>query len=127
MHGADGEVGAVSAELVIAVPVLMLLLLLVVQFAVWAHATHVADTAAAQALAGARAEGGTADAGQDRATQVLAQLGNRVLVDPHIQVSRDTAHASVEIRGSALGVVPFLELPVRARAAGGVEVFTPGG
>jgi len=122
-----GQDGAVSVELVLAVPALMLLLLLVVQFAVWAHATQVADTAAAQALATARTDGGSADAGQDRAAQVLRLLGNRVLIDPQIRVTGDTTQASVEIRGTALTVVPFLPMPVRARAAGSVEVFTPGG
>src|SRR5829696_7992721 len=46
--------GSVSAELVIAMPLLMLLILLIAQFALWAHATHIAQASAAQGLAAAR-------------------------------------------------------------------------
>src|SRR5258708_40066636 len=70
-----GDRGAGSAEVVVATPLLMLLILLVIQFGIWAHATHVAEATAEEALAAARVQGGTAAAGQQRASQVLGQIG----------------------------------------------------
>src|SRR3954447_6617897 len=46
-RGRRVESGSVSVELVVATP-LLLLLLCIVQFAVWWHANHVAQAAAAQ-------------------------------------------------------------------------------
>ena len=58
-----GDRGSVSAELVIATPLLLLMLLAIVQFALWSHATHIAQAAASQGLAVARSQNGTAAAG----------------------------------------------------------------
>jgi Flp pilus assembly protein TadG len=43
-----GDRGAVSVELVLATPLLLLMLLAIVQFALWSHATHIAQAAASQ-------------------------------------------------------------------------------
>ena len=48
--------GAGSAEIVVATPLLMLLILLVIQFGIWAHATHVAQATAEEALAAAETQ-----------------------------------------------------------------------
>lgn len=119
--------GAGAAEMVIAVPLLMLLILLVVQFAIWAHATHVAQATAEEALAAARVQGGTAAAGQARAQQVLDQIGSAVLTSPHISVTRTAPSATVQVRATAEQVlpVPGLTLPVRATVAGPAERFVP--
>ena len=114
--------------MVIAVPLLMLLILLVVQFAVWAHATHVAQATAEEALAAARVQGGTAAAGQHRAQQVLGQVGSAVLTSPQVSVIRTPASASVQIDATAEQVVPVpgLRLPVTVTVAGPAERFVPG-
>jgi len=120
----DTDEGAVSAELVIASPLAMFLLLLVVHFGVWLHAVHIADTAAAQALTAARAEDGTAQAGRQRAADVLAQLGDGVLHVDSIDVRRDAARGvTVRIDGASVQVVPFLRMPVQATAAGPIDQF----
>ena len=51
------ERGAVTPELALTVPALLLLILLIAQFAIWAHATHIAQAAASQALSAARVQG----------------------------------------------------------------------
>ncbi|GGM81148.1 hypothetical protein GCM10012275_59760 [Longimycelium tulufanense] len=117
------ERGSVTAELVLAAPALLLLLLLVAQFALWAHATHVAQTAASQALSAARVQDGSSGDGHARATAVLAQLGAGPLRDPHVAVTRGPEQSTVEISGHVTPVVPFLNLPVRARAVGPSERF----
>lgn len=121
------ERGAVSAELVLAIPALLLLLLLIAQFAIWQHATHIAQAAASQALSAARVQGGGNTSGQAEADNVLTQLGRGPLQNPRAIVNRDPQQSTVDIQGEAASVVPFLHLPVRARAVGPSERFvTPG-
>src|SRR5579875_525372 len=73
------ERGAVSAELVIATPLLLLLIMAVIQFALWEHAEHIAAAVAQQGVSVARLQGETAGAGQNQAQSVLDQLGPTVL------------------------------------------------
>ena len=117
--------GAVSAELVIATPLLLFLLLAIVQFALWSHATHIAQAAASHGLAAARAQDGTAAGGTTAAQRVLDQLGRGPLIGTHLNTARGTDTASVRIRGHAVAVIPLVHLPVHAEAAGPVERFIP--
>ncbi|MCG5215505.1 TadE/TadG family type IV pilus assembly protein [Streptosporangium soli] len=117
------ERGSATAELVVAFPFVMVLILLVVQFGVWQHAVHVAEVAAAESLAAARVHGGSAGAGQAKASSLLSQLGRSVLRSPRVSVSRTAEAARVEITGVAQSVVPFLRLPVNSIASGPVERF----
>jgi Flp pilus assembly protein TadG len=120
-----GERGAVSAELVIATPLLLLMLLAIVQFALWSHATHIAQAAASQGLAIARAQDGTAAAGAAGAQQMLDQLARGPLTGASVNADRSATAASVWISGTATSGVPFLHLPVHAEAVGPVERFVP--
>jgi Flp pilus assembly protein TadG len=122
-----GDRGAGAAEMVIAVPLLMLLILLIVQFAIWAHASSVAQATAEESLAAARVQGGSAAAGQQRAAQILSQIGRSVLIHPHITVTRTGATATVQITGTAEQVlpVPGLSFPVHITVTGPVERFVP--
>lgn len=116
-----GDRGAVSTELVIATPLLMLLLLVIVQVALWSHATHIAQAAASQGLATARVQDGTAAAGVTSAQHLLDQLADGPLTNPTVNADRTPTTASVHIRGTATSLLPFLTLPVTADAAGPVE------
>ncbi|WP_020645824.1 TadE/TadG family type IV pilus assembly protein [Amycolatopsis balhimycina] len=120
-----GDRGAVSAELVIATPLLLLMLLAIVQFALWSHATHIAQAAASQGLAAARAQNGTAAAGSASAQQMLDQLARGPLTGTSVGADRTANSASIRISGTATSVVPFLSLPVHAEASGPVERFVP--
>ncbi|MFD0201420.1 MULTISPECIES: TadE/TadG family type IV pilus assembly protein [Saccharothrix] len=120
-----GDRGSVSAELVIATPLLLLLLLAIVQFALWSHATHIAQAAASQGLAVARSQNGTAAAGTSSAQQLLDQLASGPLTGSTVTSDRTADSASVRVSGTATSVVPFLSLPVHAEAAGPVERFVP--
>jgi Flp pilus assembly protein TadG len=122
-----GDRGAGAAEVVIAVPLLMLIILVIVQFAVWEHAVSVAQATAQEALAAARVQGGSAAAGQQRAAQVLGAVGSAVLVHPQVSVARTAVTATVQIHATAERVVPFpgLSLPVTVTVTGPVERFVP--
>jgi hypothetical protein len=114
-----------TAELAVATPVLLLMLLAIVQFALWSHATHVAQAAAAQGLSVARIHSGSAMAGAARARQVLRQLGDGPLTATSVDATRSAEHATVDVDGVATSVIPFLRLPVHAEAVGAVERFVP--
>ena len=118
------ESGAGTVELVIATPVLLLLVLLVAQFALFMHAKHIAQSAASQALSAARVFGGSSAAGSTEGHRVLGQLGDGPLHDGAINVQRGSTQASVTITGKVTSVVPFLTLTARAEAVGPVEKFT---
>jgi Flp pilus assembly protein TadG len=120
-----GDRGSVSVELVIATPLLLLMLLAIIQFALWSHATHIAQAAASQGLAAARAQDGTAAEGSASAQQMLDQLDSGPLTDARVNADRSATVASVQISGTATSVVPFLHLRVHAEAVGPVERFVP--
>ena len=124
---AGGDRGAGSAEIVIAVPLLMLLILLVIQFAVWEHAESIAHATAEEALAAARVQGGTVASGQQRAAQVISQIGSSVLTGPQVSVTMTPADVTVEVTGTAERVlpVPGLSFPVTVTVTGPVEQFVP--
>jgi Flp pilus assembly protein TadG len=109
---------------VVAFPVMLLIVLTIVQFAIWSQASHIAQAAASQGLDTTRAYGGTTGAGQDQAQQILDQLDNGPLTGATVDVQRDGQSATVTISGTAESVVPFLHLPIRAHATGPVEAFT---
>ena len=116
--------GAGAAELVIATPLLLLLILLVAQFALYMHATHIAQAAASEALSATRVYGGSAAAGDTEGLRVLAQLGNGPLQGGSVNAQRGNTQASVTVTGTATSVVPFLTLSVHAEAAGPLDKFT---
>jgi Flp pilus assembly protein TadG len=115
-----------SAELVVATPLLLLLILAVVQFAVYEHASEVAQAAASQALASTRVVGGTTTSGQSEARALLASIGRSVLIDPEISVTRDATSARVTVTGTAEEVVPLIHLSVTATSSGPIERFVSG-
>jgi Flp pilus assembly protein TadG len=125
-HGPDdGQAGSATAELVVATPALLLLVMLVVQFALWQHGQHVASAAAEEGERAARLEGGTAAAGVARAREFLDQLGPHLVLAPKVTARRDAATARVEVHATAEPLVPWLRLPIRAIAEGPIEQFTP--
>jgi Flp pilus assembly protein TadG len=119
--------GAGTVELVIATPLLLLMILLIAQFALYMHATHIAQAAASEALSAARVSGGSTAAGNTEGQRILAQLGSGPLHGTSVDVQRGSTQASVTITGTATSVIPFMAFTVHAEAVGPVEKFTPNG
>jgi hypothetical protein len=119
------ERGAAAAELVLAMPLLFLLILLIAQFTLYLHASHIAQAAASEALSVTRVEGGTVGAGQSDAQRILSQLASGPLQDPHVTVTRNATNVTVQIDGAVTAVVPFLHLTASGEADGAVERFVP--
>ena len=110
-----------AAELVIATPLLLLLIMGVIQFALWQHAEHIASAAAQQGVAVGRLQGETATAGQSEAQSVLNQLGSTVLVGSNITAMRTNVTTTVTVTGHAESIVGLFSLPVKAVATGPTE------
>ena len=121
------ERGAVSAELVIATPLLLLLIMGVIQFALWEHAEHVAAAVAQQGVAVGRLQGESAQAGEQQAQTVLDQLGSSVLTGAKVVATRTDLATTVTVTGHAESIVGLFTLPVRATASGPTETYSYGG
>ncbi|GAB3160729.1 pilus assembly protein [Micromonospora sonneratiae] len=124
---ARSDAGAATAELAIAMPLLLLIVMFVIQAGVWMHATHVAQSAATRAANAAAGYQSTAAAGRDVGEQTLAAIGNGVLKDPSVSVTRTATEVRVEIVGEAATVVPGVQWTVRATVVRPVERFVPDG
>lgn len=108
-------------------PALLLLVLAVIQFGLWAHAKDVALAAAQDGAQAARSYEGSEQAGRDRATESLDRLGPTILRDPAVAVNRSPEQVTVTVAGSAVSVLGFLDWPVEETAQGAVERFVGGG
>ncbi len=104
-----------------ATPLLLLLISLIVQYAMYEHATQVAQSAAQEAVTAARVQGGSGTAGQTQGEHVIRTLGAGLLIDPGVAVQRTATQARVEVTGYAEQIVPFLRLSVDAVASAPVE------
>ncbi|MCQ4084395.1 pilus assembly protein [Streptomyces sp. RB6PN25] len=124
---AGKDAGASATETVIVTPLLLVLLLLIVQFALVEHAQHIAQTAAARALAAARAQDSNAAAGRAQAARTLTAIGHGVLLAPTVTVQRSARTAKAVVRGRVEALIPGLQLDVSAHAAGAVDRWTPAG
>lgn len=118
-----GQRGSAAVELVLLTPLLMVLVLLVVQFALWQHARQVLLAAAQEGARAARAQGGTAEEGRTRALDYIEEIGPDLVSSPAVEVNRSLDIVSVQVRGQAVNIVPGLPLRVTATSAGPVERF----
>lgn len=117
-----GDDGYNVVEVVITFPVLILLVMFVVQFALLWHARHVAEAAAQDGLRSARGYSSTAELGQQDAQSYLAQVAPRLLLQPTVDVQRTPTTVTVRVHAGVLSIVP-LGLDVDETAVGPVERF----
>jgi len=120
---ASGEGGVATVEAVLVFPVVLLLLMIIFQFALWYNATELATAAAQDGARSARVVGGTSQMGIDRANSLLDTSGRSLLLDRQVSAERDVTHARVEVRAVCISLVPGLHLTVDAVADSGTEQF----
>ena len=116
--------GSGTAEAAVVLPAAYLLILTLIQVAVWWYAAHAAHAVADVALAAARADGGTPEQAQAEAAGLATQLGGRLLTNPTIRVERTTTTATVRVHATAATLIPGLDLPVTVELTGPTERFT---
>lgn len=115
--------GDATLEAVLAVPVLLLLIFMVLQFGLYYHAAHTAEAAAQEGARAARLDGGTAADGRARAEGFMAEAAPTLVRDVRVAATRDAEHVHVEVRGTVQSLVPGVTLTVHADADGPVERF----
>lgn len=123
------ERGAAAVELAMIMPVVLAIILLVVQFALWFHGRQVADAAAREGARLARIDTDSWESdATSRAEQVLRAVGPKLLEGAAVTAWDENGRRGVEITATAVQVVPLLPertLTITARFGGPVECFRP--
>lgn len=119
----ERERGDGAAETVIVMALLALIVLGLIQYAADEHGQQAAQSAASLALATARAQNGTAGAGQAAAENELAQL-TTAIQDPSVTVQRGADEVTVTITGEVTTLLGITQ-HVSVSAAGPVDRFEP--
>ena len=118
-----GDGGEVSLQTVLLTPVLLTLVLLVVQMALWLHAVQIADNAASDGVDAARryqaADGDGSAAADDFVTGSRSQLVGTATV------SRQGYRVVVTVGVRVPQVVPGWPTSVHRSASGPIEEFVP--
>jgi hypothetical protein len=117
------DCGSTVVEAVLVVPVIMLLLLALVQMALWAHAAQVVQLAASEGDRSARSYGGGAVAGVNLADSILHQSGSDLSSSDAIVSVLPGDLARTEVSGSAVTILPGLSFPVSAVVVGPIQEF----
>jgi len=117
-----GQRGAIAIEFMLILSMLVGVFLVMLQYAVRAHAHRIVTAAAEEGLAAAAAYDGSADEGRRTAQRYVDDLGPGV-ENAVVTASRSVETASVEVRGEVEQLVPFLNVRVSAEVEGPVERF----
>ena len=117
------ESGEVSAQTVIAVPVVFMMLMMAVQATVYVHTAHVAAVAAARGASAGAMIGGTDVAALSEATKTIAELSARAASMPSFV--RDNGSVEVTVYMTVPRVAPFFELVVTRSARAREERYVP--
>ena len=112
------ESGSTTLEVAVVFPAVLVLVLLVIQAALYWHARDAALSAAQQGLSAAKVAG--LAAGRSRAEYVATELGG--INTPHASVAGGP-EIRVVVSGGAPNLVPGLSLNVSESAAGPSEAF----
>lgn len=119
--------GASTLELALLTPILLLVILFVVQFALVFHARHVA-LAAAQAAARVAREQRTGDwrsAAQAEGVQYVNKIGPQLLTSVDAVPDSHANVRGVTVGGWAIPVVPFFKFHVSEHSEGPIECYRP--
>lgn len=109
-------------EFLLTISMLIVVFLLMLQYAVKAHAQRIATAAAEEGLAATTAYNGTTTNGRAAANQVLAQVAPG-LDNTNVAVTRTAATATVTVTGQVTQLIPFLPVEVSVHVEGPVERF----
>ncbi len=115
------ERGALSIEFLLVISALMLVFLLMLQYAMQAHAHRIAQAAAEEALAAASAYDGSAASGEATGEHYLSDLGS--LSATNVTVTRTGSTATVTVTGDGQQVLPFVAVHVSVHLEGPIEHF----
>lgn len=117
------ERGEAMTQTVIVAPVLFLLIMTIIEFALVAHAQNVAEAAAQEGVAAARQFDADQSAGVTNATDALSSLGPDMLTERNVRVTRSPTTVTVTVSGEALSLVPGLHPHISETSSGPIERY----
>ncbi len=120
-HDPGDQDGLIASQLAIVMPAVLLLIMLSVQYGLWAHSQQLVSAAADIAVTAAAVPDGTADDATAAARSYLAGAGN--VTGLTVNVARSAGDVTVRITGRSPQVVPGFPMAVDAVAVGPVERF----
>lgn len=114
-------------EWALLMPILLIVIMGVVQFALVYHARQVALAAAQSGARTARTmeTGDWQGVAEAKARADVAQIGPKLINPLSVVAGGDQNQRWVEVSGTAVSVVPFMEFKVHERSGGPVECFRP--
>jgi Flp pilus assembly protein TadG len=124
-HRVQGDDGAATTALVLILPTVLLMVMLVVQFALAFHARQVLTQAAQDAAFAGSAHNATADTASTVADRVIGAAGNGLVHDVTVTVTDTAASVHVTIDATVVSVVPGFALHVDGDAESPTETFRP--
>jgi len=122
--GSDRQSGAATLPFAILMPVLLAMIYLIIQVALYSFARSVALTAAQEGAEAQRALGAQAGIGKQTAQSVVDRQGDS-LHDVTIAVTNNGNRVQVTVTGRSVSLLPgFAGYSVRQTAGGPVEQFS---
>ena len=122
-----GDGGYSVLEAAITLPVMLVLIMLVIQYALLWHGRHVAEAAARDGLRAARAWQATPADGEREGSTYMRQVAPNLLQHRHVVVTATADDVRVEVSAEVLPLLSFGSFPVREAASGPRERFIEGG
>lgn len=120
-----GDDGSITLETVIAFPVVLTLVLLIINAALWYQARSTALAAAQEGVRAGRAFHAGPQAATSTALSFARTTGDGFLLSPHVNTDGSNATTIVvHVHGNAVSLVPGLHLGIDQIARGPVERFT---
>lgn len=113
-----------AIEFLLTISMLIAVFLLMLQYAVKAHAERIATAAAEEALSAAAAYDGTTADGQTAGEHYLIDLGPG-LDNTTVTVTRTSSTVTAVVRGDVTQLFPFLPVHLTVHVEGPVERFVP--
>jgi Flp pilus assembly protein TadG len=125
LRGRDGDAGYSVLEAAITLPIIIVLLLIIVQWAIVWHTRNIANAAAQEALRTAERYNSTGSAGRQDGETYISQVAPHVLPGGCVAVQRTATTVTVHVHCKIkLSVVPFGSYWVDETVSGPVERFT---
>jgi Flp pilus assembly protein TadG len=120
--------GSSTVEIVVILPLLMLLLTVGLQFALWALASNALSDSVGQGGAALRADGGNATAARTTVSQELQALASGLVLRPTVSVQAlPDSFASLSVSGALPSLIPGEHLTVSASSTGPEQQFRADG
>lgn len=110
-----------SAETVLTIPIVFLVMLIAIQAAVFMHTAHVAQVSATEGASAAARYGGGVAAGAEATAKAIAELRSTATDIPRVSIVDGLAEVEVGLRVPR--VAPFFDFVVTRTAREPVERF----